>query len=203
MKTNNQLLTIYAYYLRKTYPFNAGWTDKKLANGLIDVIRTENGAIVPIEKLSRLETNFWIGEGYCAGRTFNEAQDLCRQIRKNKADYFIEKNTDNITRAIEKLDRYIVFLRGETSGICCADIFYTVDCYREEYQKNNPIHSILCGLEPKTKESLRAEELTLKDALTYKDVLLRSKKDIIKRCNAYLKRYGSDKIQIRTYWADR
>ena len=41
------------------------------------------------------------------------------------------------------------------------------------------------------------------DALTYKNILLRLKDAQIKRCNTYLKRYGTHNMYASSYWADR
>lgn len=199
--TNSQLLKVYAHYIRETHTWRANQTDEEITKDIFDIFRTENGGIISIDNPGRLETEFWIGEGHGAGRTYNEATQLCKDINQNKAEYFIAENTRTINYELKVLDRFINYKNGDDFSICGSDLFYILP-YDPKDQKN-PLRTITHNLSHFQTELLKAEEATLADALALKAVLLKMKEAQVKRCNTYLKRYGTEKMHAKTYWADR
>ena len=202
MKTENtnQLFKVYAHYTRPSNSWRAKESDAEITKNIFEIFRTESGALVAVNKLGKLTTHFLIGEGHAAGRTFDEAQGLCRKINSNLADYFIRANTKGIDSIINSLDKFIAY-KATGESICCSDIFYTVFWHKQN--KCIPIREISNCIYWQHRDIAHAEELTLQDALTYKNILLRLKDAQIKRCNTYLKRYGAHNMYASSYWADR
>ena len=140
MKTQetNQLLKVYAHYTREIHPWREKQTDEEITKDVFEIFQTESGALVAVEKDSNpLETEFWIGEGHAAGRTFDEAQSLCHHINNTKAEYFIYENTKGYEDTIKKLDAYIDFLEGKENNIFSSSLFYLWMPYKKS--DKNPL----------------------------------------------------------------
>ena len=204
MTTQNkkQISEIYAHYFRNAFDWNKDRTDKEINKGILEVVRFSDGEMVAIEKCSRLDTEFWIAEGRDAGRTFDEAQEICRDINQNKAANFINYNTEHLEAEIQKIDKYIDYLKGDICCISGGDVFYFEPVMRDQ-SPANPLRNITYNLPAWVVDGQRnLKALNLQDAEIYK-AAIRKKEEQVKRCNTYLKRFGTDKIHARSYWADR
>ena len=200
---NNQIAEVYAHYIKMAYNWKKDQTAKEINKDIFEVVRFTDGELVGVKKMGRLETEIWIGEGRDAGRTFEEAQEICNDINQNKQANFIYTNTRYLDAKIEKLDNYIKFLRNEDRAISGGDIFY-FDIIGREQNPYNPLRIITYNLHSWViDENKNLKPLNLQDAQIYKAVLLRLRGEQVKRCKTYIKRFGTKKILARTYWADR
>ena len=187
---------------------DAGWSSPHMAdycyNKAQEVVRLENGKIVPIEK-EGIEKDFCFGYSDIYGPTQEEALEEARHARTSE-DYFMAENMKKHRRLMEELDKH-----GKSTF---AVLF-------PSYGKDNKI----CGLGFRRVtevleavggsaflEELKGRELdfggyagyvcTDEDVLRIEAALDRAAKAHEKKCRAYLKRYGLSKLNVWTYWRD-
>ena len=198
MKTNKNFTAFlkenYAYYLSVIYG-----GDKSLVYCYIKSYSTfvelESGAIIGVPKLQSLATTEWISD---VGE-----EDYLTYARSHRAEVFRAWNMCEVEKIIKVLTAEI---ESKYNDIC--------KCYLRKYTyrttpENCPIRSleiITRDNEYMPHEDLKAGiiEFPTKNDLrallsVYKDLAARREKQIA----SYLKRYGTDNILIRTYWADR
>ena len=186
---------------RKEWAQNTGY-DSKYYNV---AIRLSGGEIVAISK-PELKTEFWHhdeGAGY---------DENCRitKTAKTKRDYFIGENTNDFRELIAD------FISPGT-----GDNYYN-HLWLGNWNKDGRNRWQLKWL------NISPESTNCREAIGWHDSQLQSMYDkgqfkplsdddrarlltgykialeaIEKRCNAWLKRYGEDKLSFRTYWADR
>lgn len=168
-------------------------------------VKLSGGEIVPISKPD-LKTEFWHhdeGTGY---------DEHCRitESEQSKRDYFISENTskfrDIITGLMEpdKLTssyKYLWLGNWHKDGRNQWTLKWlnispdSINCRQAIGWHETQLQSMYDkGMFKPLNDDDKARVL-----MAYKIAL----EAIEKRCNAYLKRYGTDKLSFRTYWADR
>lgn len=172
-------------------------------------VRLASGDVVGIQS-PKLTTEFWFGYSDCGqGPTHEEARDACDAA--NTEEYFIQENTEKLRDILAGLKRerddttykYLFLYRDNTStrhnerpglwvlrwdnlnpdSVNWDELLDPYD--RKQYEKGY----IKTLTDDDRKRLIAAYELEL-DART-------------RRCRAYLKRYGTSKLRISTYWMDR
>lgn len=158
-------------------------------------IRLADGRIVAVDK-AKLDTDFCFGYGY--GTEYEEAQAAASAARSE--EYFRRKNTEDLQRIIDLLkgvDEDQAWYHGKP--------YLTQHCYSSCGVINHWNVSILNhrGYEDWVEYNkggcteLTAEETKAVIALFEEELRKRNK-----RIDAYLKRYGTEKLNIWTYWSE-
>lgn len=164
------------------------------------VIRLENGSLLPFGK-PKIETKFCFGYSTCGqGMTYDEA-NKCAQKAESE-EYFLYEN-------LKEFDKNIKALEGKTDE---NDYYYNnrnFYIYRQSYLSQKEPLNVFCygAYHPYdiTNGELRADDISLMSDGDRKRILAAEKAEkaaFEKRLHAYLKRYGTSKLDIWTYWVD-
>lgn len=156
-----------------------------------EVVELSNGDLIAIDKPD-IETHFCFGYG-CFGDTYEGAAESAAHARTS-GDYFMSEN-------LKKVDRVIDDLKDDSM------LAYTIRAYinapkdtkikdvhtAEEWQKWDVEHrnanNDLIWLSAEDRERITAAYMRLRERFE-------------KRLKAYLKRYGTSKLHVWTYWQD-
>lgn len=195
-------------FLRRAYG-NPPHGDEESYKEWKTCVRLASGDIVGIQS-PKLETEFCFGYS-CVGQgpTHDEACEACNAAKTE--EYFVQENTEELRDILAGLKRervdttynYLFLGRENTAarhkdcptlyGLQWTDINtdsvnwyeFLGTCEREQYERGD-----IKALTDDDRKRLICEyerELTARE----------------KRCRAYLRRYGTSKLRISTYWMDR
>lgn len=151
--------------------------------------------IISLDK-KHIETEFYFGESDIGqGPSPEENAKIVDNVRKNLADYFINRNIRETDSMIETLEKII---EGKSSRKPLH--------YRNYWNspKDSIIHefclSEIWGGSPVSCETF---DLDIEDVkiILYGYKMFREFQ--LNKLNSYLKRYGTSKLHTRTYWIDR
>lgn len=184
-------------YVLKNWPTNEKMA-KHLQKRLYSVIRLD-GTLLGINRPS-IETNlafFDEGPNY----------DLYRDLLKNKdkmKDYFIYKNTKELHRIVQTLEKEncmqypyvlgVMYLDNGTARLVWEEYSHLTDC--GEIENGLKKHEKMPNVVPVICLSVGEREMIIS---AYKKVLA----DFEKRLSVWWKKYGAEKLNTFTYWADR
>lgn len=199
MKTQKELKEKYMDIIKKEV-----WSDGRMQEyarkQCAYVVELSNGNIIDIDK-PRIETNFCFGMGMYATYTqeqFEEAEELADNARKN-VDYFISENMkqiiekiDSLKEALENKNEVYTYIHytgqpdnSDLVDYCCVSI------------SHNP------EFEPYRWSNLKTvRKLSNEDIQAIINGLNEVAKKFMKRLNAYLKKYGLEKLNVWTYCRD-
>ena len=184
-------------YAKREWPNNDGmakWLQKHTA-GVVKL----NDTLLGIDKPS-IEKSFGFHD---EGPNY----DLYKDLRKNKdkmKEYFIYKNTKELQKIVQTLEREncmqypyvlgVMYLNNGTARLVWEDYSHLTDCGEIEtglkkHEKMPNVVPVVC---------LAAEEREMIIS-AYKKVLA----DFEKRLSVWWKKYGAEKLNTFTYWADR
>ncbi len=165
------------------------------------VVRLSGGEVVAIES-DRLQTEFWHHD---EGPDYDEHCSVTENEQTQRA-YFIAENTSKLQGVLDRLKGvcqssykylWLIKFRARNEGdfwqlqksSVCPDATNAVD-YLDEYERGLYDKGFYKPLSDDDKQRLiTAYELAIEKQT--------------KRCNTWLKRYGTEKLSFRTYWADR
>lgn len=167
-----------------------------------EVVGLPNGMLHDIDK-EHIQTGLCFGYsdiGY--GPTYDEACDAAREARK-APDAFMTQNMRTYTDALHNLS-----LHGERHFVCMASSLPRIKGIR--YVRTTDILEAVGG--SAVLEELKGAEISVNGESMYictdEDVALlragyeRAAAAHEKKLRAYLKRYGTSKLNIWTYWMD-
>lgn len=158
------------------------------------VVRLTGGECVPIG-LDSIKSEFWFPDEN-HDEEINDARS---------EEYFIAENTD-------KLQLILDILNGTSEH--SYKFGWLANWYTDNRNHWNIDKSNICPWATNAVDCLDYRERDMYDKGLYKQISDEDKQRLIagykfaletmqKRCRAWLKRYGVEKISVRTYWADR
>ena len=186
---NNPLLPEYKAELSKVFKEDMVEYVIKTTQSLI---KLSTGQLFATGK-HRLETEFCFGYSSCGqGPSYDECRQEHDDFRQNAAQRFKEENLKGFDSYIEQLD---------TDN---ARQPYLVSQYRDDKNANIVIVSWMSGFDFDYNgvDRERCTPLNDKDKDAIKAVYLADKAAVEKRCDAYVKKYGTSKFRTWTYWMD-
>lgn len=134
----------------------------------------------------RIETEFLFGYSDLGqGRSFDENHELMKNVREHVIEYFIEQNTRDIRNKLEKLrDDDVQFYKliqysGGVNEVCVNEVTYLT----------RDVETKTMLTPDERRRVIEAYEIELEQ--------------MTKRCHTWLKKYGSEKITLTSYWMDR
>ena len=153
------------------------------------IIELENGDLVEIEK-PRIETRFHFGYGYGAGRDYDDAARLADAAGAS-ADYFKERNLNGFNPWAKWLQRGDVYTRARYYGTDKESRIRALEAISDwDFD----------GMSAEKKAEYK--KVGAEDAARINAAYEAERKAFEKRLDAYLKRYGTSKIETGVYWAD-
>jgi len=189
-----ELIKVYA---KRNWP-----TNERMAKGLqkhtADAVQF-NGTILGINQPC-IEKNFSF---YDEGPNFELYKDLLKNKDKMK-DYFIYRNTKELQKIVQTLEREncmqypyvlgVMYLYNGTARLVWENYDHLTDCGEIEnglkkHEKMPDVIPVVC-LDKAEREMIIS---------AYKKVLA----DFEKRLSVWWKKYGAEKLNTFTYWADR
>ena len=156
-----------------------------------EVVELSNGDLIAIDKPD-IETHFCFGYG-CFGDTYEGAAESAAHARTS-GDYFISEN-------LKKVDRVLDDLKDESMNIYTIRQYINAPentrikefCFADDWHKWDVEHrhenNGLIWISAEDRERITAAYIRLRERF-------------VKRLNAYLKRYGTSKLRVWTYWQD-
>lgn len=184
-------------YAKREWPNNekmAKWVQKHTADAL-----QLNGAILGIDKPC-IEKSFGFHD---EGPNYDLYKDLCKNTDKMK-EYFIYKNTKELHRIVQTLEtencmQYpyvleVMYQNNGTARLVWEDYSNLMDC--EEIENGLKKHEKMPNYVPVVCLAKEDREMIIS---AYKKVLA----DFEKRLSVWWKKYGAEKLNTFTYWADR
>ena len=143
-----------------------------------------------------IETEFWFGESDCGqGPSPEENTRNMNFVRLTIEDYFMNRNLRGIDENINRLNEIIA---GNSN--------YKVKHYIHYWSspEDTPIHGF-CFEHPWYGSSVSGEswDLDIEDVKMLLEAYKLQRERFVKRLEAYLKRFGSSKLHISSYWIDR
>ena len=172
--------------------------DYEMKNVYLLVPIEDGKYLIPINKIN-LEKDFYFGYSDIGqGISFNDNVKRMDEVKKRLGEYFIEHNTAGIDAEIKKIQEV---LEDKTNR-------YVATHYVSYYAapKNCIVHSF--GFIDKFKSELpitSSKYFYLREYDLNKLLLAYSlfKEATIERLNSYLKKYGTSKLHVSSYWIDR
>ena len=160
---------------------------------IAEVVELTDGSLIPIEK-SRMKTSFCFGYGYSGVSTqeqSDEADDMADYARKN-GEYFINENLRRFAWQYEALKE-----EPETLYACVTYNGLPKDSKIKSLRNIREIKDYYGKAKNETASPLSTDDI---NALT--EAYERERNAFIKRLNTYLKRYGTEKLNVWTYLSD-
>lgn len=152
-------------------------------HNISDCYETEKGYLIEFETPS-------IKKDFCFGyddmyTEQEQADDMAEYARKNES-YFIEKNLEEIEKLIKNLETGKVYaIKGYDEAVNLRGLVFEKNYRRaEEFERKD------------------CEELSGADIAGLIEMAKSEKAKLEKRLRTYLKRYGTSKLHIWTYYRD-
>lgn len=170
-------------------------------------IPVANNGIAVIDK-PRIETDFYFGYSDCGqGLSYEENNERVNHISDHLAEYFVSYNLRDINEKIKLIEEildsgnkdgeYIIINSGHYSSDILGNArslqivkpynFYTGNTTLEEIQRHDASAAVA----------------SIEDVKRYLEAYKSVKETFTKRLNTYLKRFGTSKLNVGTYWIDR
>ena len=168
-----------------------------------EVVKLSNGLMVGIDK-KKVQTRFCFGYSDMGfGPTYEEASRECRDAGKNES-HFIRENMKEYANVLQNLSMHgltcMAVLCGNTRqlrGLSLSRITDVLDAVGGE-----AFLPALKGQEIVFKWGTKGYVCTDEDVALLRDAYERVAASHLKKCRAYLKRYGLSKLTRWTYWMD-
>ena len=190
----NELIKEYA---KREWPTNermAGWLQKHIASAL-----QLNDTLLGIDK-PHIETTLAFHD---EGPNYDLYKDLLKNMDKMR-EYFIYKNTKDLHRIVQTLEKEncmqypyvlgVMYLNNGTARLVWEDYSHLTDC--GEIETGLKKHEKMPNVVPVGCLDKEEREMIIS---AYKKVLA----DFEKRLSVWWKKYGAEKLNTFTYWADR
>lgn len=196
-KPDKALLEEYLMEMRKLWPKDESMIEyyRKKTNR---VIHLTNGGLMAFEKPS-IETRFCFGYG-CQSRTFEEAEKAADSAKSES--YFMRRNLDEMDRSIKAMagelgdDYHYGYMKPYLYRMLYKDVTLNV----WDFQWMNP-----CEVRDEPWRTKGYGDLALlgdEDRMIILEAMKAERAAFEKRLNTWWKRYGAEKLDIWTYWAD-
>jgi hypothetical protein len=155
-----------------------------------DAVLLSNGLIYIFEK-PNLETSFCFGYDN-DDASYNHANNMAKTVTDDYGEYFVKRNVDCFNRFAEifeekKYDKFLVHARYNKSAKFSSNIYKKSDVDYHPWMVNSNVNLFEINDED-IKQLLKINEL--------------EKEKMTKRCFTYLKKYGTEKLRVWTYWRD-
>lgn len=171
-------------------------------------IPVANNGIAVIDK-PRIETDFYFGYSDCGqGLSYEENNERVNHISDHLAEYFVSYNLRDINEKI-KLIEEILDSENKDGGdyIIINSMHYSSDTVgtARALQIVSPynIYTGYTTLEMIQQNDATAVVASIEDVKRYLEAYKFIKETFTKRLNTYLKRFGTSKLNVGTYWIDR
>ena len=184
-------------YAKREWPNNermAGWLQKHIASAL-----QLNDTLLGIDK-PHIETTLAFHD---EGPNYDLYKDLLKNTDK-MGEYFIYKNTKDLQRIVQTLEKEncmqypyvlgVMYLDNGTARLVWEDYSHLTDC--GEIENGLKKHEKMSNVVPVGCLDKEEREMIIS---AYKKVLA----DFEKRLSVWWKKYGAEKLNTFTYWADR
>lgn len=168
-----------------------------------EVVKLSNGLLVGIDK-KRVQTRFCFGYSDMGfGPTYEEASRECYEAGKNEA-HFIRENMKDYENVLQNLSEHgltrMVVLCGNTRQLRGINFMRVTDVL--EAVGGEASLPALKGQEILFDGWRKGYVCTDEDVALLRDAYERVAASHLKKCRAYLKRYGLSKLTRWTYWMD-
>ena len=190
----NELIKEYA---KREWPTNermAGWLQKHTA-GVVKL----NDTLLGIDRPS-IEKSFGFHD---EGPNYDLYKDLLKNMDKMR-EYFIYKNTKDLQKIVQTLEKEncmqypyvlgVMYLDNGTARLVWEDYSHLTDC--GEIENGLKKHEKMPNVVPVVCLDKEGREMIIS---AYKKVLA----EFEKRLSVWWKKYGAEKLNTFTYWADR
>lgn len=173
-----------------------------------------NNRLVTFEK-ERLEKHFCYGFGYCGVTSEEDQRRATNNARTTKTDggqTFINKNLAGLNENIETIKNIQAVRAGNDPEYNNRYFYHDTECYilKENYYNEDPAHNLykVCFIKSYDFENnfrykdvigQKATDEELKQILAVYEEM---KAEKMKRCETYLKKYGTEKLHVWTYLVD-
>ena len=142
-----------------------------------------------------IETEFWFGESDCGqGFSHDENNKRMNKVRLTLEEYFINKNMESINNEINTIKN---ILNGKSSNKAKHYLQYwnsPVDSPIHDFTIESPYYG--SGVSGET------YDISNKDLKIILKALELNKERFMTRLVSYLKKYGTKKIRVSSYWLD-
>ena len=158
--------------------------------------------IIGISK-ETIKKDFYFGYSSCGqGPDWDTCMNDVDNARKDIVNQFIYENTAIIDDNIKTIKDIIESGNDVVDSLKCP---YTAYCTTQYYgeSSDNVVSSL--QIVHYSREQLAdsgATKMTIEDLKTYLAALEEHKARILKKLNTYIKKYGTSKLRIHTYWID-
>ena len=168
-----------------------------------EVVKLTNGLLVGIEK-KKVRTRFCFGYSDMGfGPTYEEANRECYRAGKDES-YFIRENMEEYARMLQNLNMHgltcMAVLCGNTRQLRGLRIMRISDVL--DAVGGSAFLPELKGQELIFNGRTKGYVCTDEDVKLLRDAYERVAASHLKKCRAYLKRYGLSKLTRWTYWID-
>lgn len=158
-----------------------------------------------IEKFD-IKKDFWFGYSSCGqGPEWEECMESVNNCYKNLADYFMSENLSAIDKAISDLNIMIENNNTVYDSLRCPwEAYHAPHYYRET--EDNAAHTVTFLHFARIIEDAkycRGEKMTVEDLIIYRDAYIAFRDIVKKQLETYLKKYGTSKLTVDSYWIDR
>ena len=182
------------------------YEDDKLADYCVskaaEVVELSNGLMVDIDK-KKVRTRFCFGYSDMGfGPTYDEAYREMRSATASEG-FFLRENMEEYDRVLQNLSNHgrdvMVVLSGNTEHLRGLSLWRTTQLL--EAVGGSAFIPALKGKELEYR-GIKRYVCTDEDVKLIRDAYERARDAHMKKCRAYLKRYGLSKISTWTYWMD-
>lgn len=189
---NSPYLEEYRQELKKVWKDDQNMVDFCVKNAQ-SLIKLSGGQLFVTDK-PNLDTEFCFGYSSCGqGPTYDECEQTRDNYRKHKEEWFKDKNVSKYDSLIEDLEKEDV-----------PRLPYLTSHYWPEYNANIvAVTWIREGdLEYRKVEKGECSPLSDVDRKAIIQVYKSDREDMLKRCDSYIKRFGTKHLRSLTYWID-
>ena len=152
-----------------------------------NAVLMHDGSVIIFDNNS-IDKNFYFGYSDCGqGVSYEDNNERIQNINDNLLSYFYRHNLNNIFHSLRKINPnnkyrkpYIV-TNYKGSNICVLETY-------NDYDFNNLAE--------------KPVEMTDDDIAAYNKVIKIERKRFVTRLNSYIKKYGTTKLTVDSYWAD-
>jgi len=170
-------------------------------------IPVANNGIAVIDK-PRIETDFYFGYSDCGqGLSYEENNERVNHVSDNLAEYFVSYNLRDINEKIKLIEEILDSENKDGDYIIINSMHYSSDTVgtARALQIVSPynIYTGYTTLEMIQQNDATAVVASIEDVKRYLEAYKFIKETFTKRLNTYLKRFGTSKLTVGTYWVDR
>lgn len=170
-------------------------------------IPVANNGIAVIDK-PRIETDFYFGYSDCGqGLSYEENNERVNHVSDHLAEYFVSYNLRDINEKIKLIEEILDSENKDGEYIIINSGHYSSDILGNarslQIVKPYNFYTGYTTLEEIQRHDASAVVASIEDVKRYLEAYKFIKETFTKRLNTYLKRFGTSKLSVGTYWVDR